>query len=148
MTLSGEYTPLTHDEAVKRSADVLEVFINNGVDCIRIGLCDSENLHSENTYFAGDNSPSLGEEVISEIYRRRMTDEIEKLEPDARDGIIAEVRPGDISAAAGHYGCNKKYIKEKYNVRNIKFAENEQLARYDIKIRSTIGKGKNVLKIT
>lgn len=148
MTLSGEYTPLTHDEAVKRGADVLEVFINNGVDCIRIGLCDSENLHSENTYFAGDNSPSLGEEVISEIYRRRMTDEIEKLEPDARDGIIAEVRLGDISAAVGHYGCNKKYIKEKYNVRNIKFAENEQLARYDIKIRSTIGKGKNVLKIT
>lgn len=141
MTMSGKYSPLAHDEAVKRSADVLEVFTENGVDCIRIGLCDSENLHSEKTYFAGDNSPSLGEEVMSELYRRRMMTEIAKLSADERVNIIAEVKTGDISAAVGHYGCNKKYIKEKYNVRNIKFAENELLARYDVKIRSTIGKG-------
>ena len=47
---NGEYIPLSLEEAIERSANVLKVFSKYNIPCIRIGLCDSENLHSEKTF--------------------------------------------------------------------------------------------------
>ena len=44
MARCGEYTPLSDDEAVMRTKEVLCVFDSFGVPCIRVGLCASENL--------------------------------------------------------------------------------------------------------
>ena len=66
--------PLSIEEAVIRSRDVLAVFVKNSVECIRIGLCESDNLHSEETFFAGPNHPSLGEMVKSALYLKKIED--------------------------------------------------------------------------
>lgn len=72
MAASGEYTPLTLQEAIERSADVLEIFEDRGIPCIRLGLCSSETLVSDDAVYAGPNHPALGELVLSECRYREM----------------------------------------------------------------------------
>ena len=129
---SGEYIPLTVDEAVERSADVLEIFRENGVECLRIGLCESENLHSEESYYAGPNHPSLGELVHSEIYRRKITEKLDHLDVKGKR-IVITVPSGDISQAVGQGGKNKKMIIEKYGSEDVKFKET-RTSKYSVGI--------------
>lgn len=68
MTKRGDYTPLSVNEAVLRSATVLRVFEEASVPCIRIGLCASEELISPDAVLAGPNHPALGELVWNEYY--------------------------------------------------------------------------------
>lgn len=128
---SGKYAPLSVKDAVTRSADVLEIFIENGVECLRIGLCESENLHSHDTYAAGPNHPSIGELVYSEIYRRRISDALECGDWSGKD-VIIRVPRGDISQAVGQKSTNKKHFIEKYGVRSVFFREDDTLGKYQI----------------
>lgn len=130
MTERGEYRPLTVEEAVQRSADVLDVFIGRGVDCIRIGLCDSENLH-RTEYAAGPNHPALGELIEGEIYFRRISAALDCC--DRIPGVCTVFIPtGEISKAVGQKRCNKIRIEYKYNVKKVKFVEKSSLKRYNI----------------
>lgn len=130
MMRAGEYAPLSVEDAVKRSADVLEMFIARGVDCIRIGLCDSENLHGTD-YAAGPNHPSLGELAEGEIYFRRICRELDSLDEIPEICTIC-VPAGEISKAVGQKRCNKLRIEYKYNVKKVKFVEKSSLMRYNI----------------
>ncbi len=65
---SGDYTPLSLEAAVRRSADVLNVFLQNRVEVIRIGLCATEELISPAHVASGPNHPALGEMVWSAYY--------------------------------------------------------------------------------
>ena len=132
MTLRGEYTPLSIEDAVERSADVLEVFNSRGVKCLRIGLCDSDALHGDEKYFAGPVHPAMGELVRGEIYRRRIVEQIESLAESGRVTVI-EVPVGAVSAAAGQGGCNRRYFETKYKTK-IKFRENSTLEEYSVNI--------------
>ncbi len=69
MMKRGDYRPLTVEEAVARSADVLEVFRSRGVSCLRIGLHASEQLSAA---VAGPNHPALGELTLGELYYRKL----------------------------------------------------------------------------
>jgi len=134
MTERGDYTPLGVDEAVERSAAVLEIFEKNNVECLRIGLCESENLHSAESYVAGPNHPSLGELVYGEVYYRSICTELEKNHLNKLETLIINVPIGDISKAIGQKKRNKIRIKNKYNIKNVKFIENRALTRYNIKL--------------
>ncbi|MBQ4353321.1 MAG: radical SAM protein [Clostridia bacterium] len=129
--LRGEYTPLSLEDAVERSAAVLDVFLKNGVACLRIGLCESENLHTDSTFAAGPNHPSLGELVYSELYCRRIMEAFDARGEIPKNPVIA-VSSGEISKAVGHKKRNKEKIIEKYRINNIKFIENPMLTRYNI----------------
>lgn len=132
----GEYTPLTVEEAVERSAAVLDVFVKNGVECLRIGLCESENLHSDSLVHSGANHPALGEEVYGELYFRRVCEQLERYTTDELSGktAVIEVPSGEISKAVGQKKKNKLRILGNYPIRNIKFIENSRLARYNISL--------------
>ncbi|MBR3997379.1 MAG: hypothetical protein IKI93_03445, partial [Clostridia bacterium] len=134
MAERGGYRPLTNEEAVLRSAAVLDVFVRNGVDCLRIGLCESENLRSDTAVYAGANHPALGEMVIGELYYRRIAEAFGRYDPDAMRGknAVIETAPGEISKAVGQKKANKERILGNYPIRNIKFIENRRLTRYNI----------------
>ncbi len=136
MTVRGEYTPLELDEAIDRSADVLEVFVSHNVECLRIGLCESENLHSDKTYFAGPNHPSLGELVYGEMYYRTIIKKIEEAGISNADTLYITVPKGDISMAIGQKRKNLLRIQKKYNINNIKFIEKDEEKRYNIKLET------------
>ena len=134
MTCAGDYTPLSLDEAVERSSSVLEVFVQNDVECLRIGLCDSENLHDDDSYFAGPNHPSLGEVVYSEVYYRIIIQELDKMHDVSRKNLTIHVPKNRISSVVGQRRRNIIRIKDKYQINNVNFIENPTEKRYNIKL--------------
>lgn len=134
MVQRNEYIPLTIEEAVERSAAVLDVFDRNNINCLRIGLCESENLHGDETYFAGPNHPSLGEIVYSELYYNRIAEKLAEM-PEIKDKkLIIEVAKGEISKAVGQKKRNRERIWANFHINNIKFIENPSLTRYNISL--------------
>lgn len=130
MTIDGEYHPLTIDEAVSRSADVLEIFLNSGVDVIRIGLQASEGLSGDDTYLAGPNHSALGEMVIGQVYYNRILKILSEKNFSDDDKITVLVSVGSLSKAIGQKKRNKLRLSEKYQ--NICFAESAKILGYDI----------------
>ena len=105
MTERGDYLPLTVEEAVHRAARVLEVFTRRGVDCLRVGLCASEELTSEAHVVAGANHPALGELVWNEIYYQRLCSAVSDAGLVGKE-IILTVSKREISKAVGQHRRN------------------------------------------
>ena len=131
ITLKGEYNPSSCEEAVSRSSKVLKIFVDNNVPCIRIGLSDSENLHSNETFVAGPNMPSIGEIVKSRLYLDIIRDNIREI--DFKD-IVIECSMGKISQVIGNKKTNIIKLKEEFGLKSVKVIENKFLNQYDIKI--------------
>ena len=129
MAASGIYTPLSLDEAVTRSAAVLKLFRSSGVRVIRIGLCSSENLGSEETYFAGPNHPSLGELVENRLYFDDIYSQAKELKLKKDDTLLVRVAPGTLSKAVGQKRKNKTLLTDMLGIRDVVFKEDYD-ARY------------------
>lgn len=133
MTKRGEYTPMTVSEAVERSAAAYRIFLENGVECLKIGVHESENLHSQKTYFAGPNHPAIGELIRGKIYLENILRELSKYETEGKS-VTVFVPKGDISMAVGQKRCYKTDIVEKTRVKSLKILEMDGLKRYNISI--------------
>ena len=130
MTERGEYVPMTLAEAVERSADAYEVFLKNNVKCLKIGLHETENLHSEESYMAGPNHPALGEMVRSEVYRRRIMSAV-KTNAEGKK-IEIYVPRGRISMAVGQKSVNKARIMKETGAHLVKILEKDELLEYNV----------------
>ena len=134
MTERGEYIPLSIEDAVSRAADVYEVFLENNVKCLKIGLHETESLHSEDSYMAGPNHSALGELVKGEVYRRRIMEKVSRI-PDINGKILSIKAPkGSTSKIIGQKGVNKRKIIEDLGVKNVKILEKSDLLEYNISV--------------
>ena len=116
MTLRGEYTPLSVENAVVRSANVGEIFEDADVSCIRIGLCATEDLVSSESAYAGPYHPALGEMVLAEMYFRKTVQYL------AAQGILGtevvlEVPEREVSRAVGYQRRNLHRLYEETGTR-------------------------------
>ena len=135
MAKCGEYVPLDVKDAVERTAKVLEIFNSSGIDVIRIGLCASENLTSDDKYYAGPNHPALGELVESELYYNKI---ISCLDSDIQHTnmiLQVSVARGCLSKAIGQKKYNKHRLISKFGLADVKFKEDESLSGYELKIK-------------
>ena len=136
ITKNGEYAPLTIDEAVKRSANVFRIFVKNNVKCLRIGLCESENLHSDDTFLAGPSSASIGEMVKSQAYFDIIC---ELLDSDSSlkkcKGLEIACPKDKTSQIVGNKRRNLIELKEKFGFENIKIVENSNFAELEVKLQ-------------
>lgn len=116
MAKRGEYKMLDIDDAVARSKEALKIFDQNQVECIRIGLCASDNLLDAEKVMGGANHPSLGELVIGEEYFDRMCSEADSIAAQSEEsGVITfSVPRGEMSKAIGQKGKNRARLEEKY----------------------------------
>lgn len=130
----GKYEPLDLDDAIERSAAVLERFIDAGVEVIRIGLQASDNLSDESCYYAGPNHPSLGEYVIGEVYYNKVLKLLKNINVFDQGEIIINVAKGKLSQAIGQNKRNKIRLLDK--CKNIRFVESENLFGYDILVQT------------
>ena len=146
MAKCGEYTPLLLDEAIERSAAVLEKFIDADVNVIRIGLCSSDNLLSDETYFAGPNHPALGELVESELYYKRIIKKLSEAQIPEKADVYIFVSPGALSKAIGQKRKNKIRLLGDPRFRRVFFAERDDVKLYETVIQ-TKTEIKNVFKI-
>ena len=140
MTLKGAYKPLTVEEAVERSAKVLEIFIDAGVEVIRIGLQASEGLRDGESYFAGPNHSALGEMVIGEVYYSKILNKLSEMNISDEDNITVLVSVGSLSKAIGQKRRNKIRLSEQY--KNIRFAESAEISGYEVLVNITNGEMK------
>ena len=132
ITVDGGYIPLTVEEAVIRSRDVLDVFVKNGIECIRIGLCESDNLHSDDTFYAGPNHPSIGEMVKSALYLKIIENKL--VSTNIVDSLVVKCSRGATSQVVGNKKSNINYLKSKYGFKKIQIVEDYDLNPFDIEI--------------
>ncbi len=125
------YIPLSIEEATLRGSSVLEVFVKHNVKCLRIGLCDSEMLHSDEKYAAGPLHPAIGELIKSELYRRIIERNLETV--SSLSEIIIEIPLGATSMCVGQKGKNREYFERKTGAL-VKFRENSTIDAYTVRI--------------
>lgn len=126
MAERGEYRMLDLDDAVHRSAKALEIFDKHGVDCIRIGLCASENLSDESCVMGGANHPALGELVLGEYMLSKMCALIDGENFQTEGKTAAFVVPvGKASACIGQKGKNRERLKQIYKFKQIIIKEGD-----------------------
>ena len=116
MTERGEYVPLTRDEAIVRSAAVLRVFLEAGIPCLRIGLCDGEELSSDRQVLAGPHHPALGEMVWNEIYYENLKTALSHAGLLGTE-VLLYLPEREISKYAGHRRCNIERILRETDTR-------------------------------
>ena len=105
MAQHGGYTPLSVEEAIERTAPVLQIFRARALPCIRVGLCATESLTSPEAVYAGPNHPALGEMILGECLYQKVKAKV--LECGlAGKSIILEVPPKELSATVGQHRRN------------------------------------------
>ena len=127
MAQRGEYEMLTNDDAVLRAKEVYKLFSRRGVECIRIGLCASDNLGDVTKVMGGANHPALGELVLGEAYFDRECDMIDAL-CDSVQGKTATffVPRGELSMAIGQKGKNRERLCRRYGFSKVNFKEYQE----------------------
>ena len=122
MTKCGSYTPLTTDQAVERSAKVFEVFADNDVPVIRIGLCSNETLTSDcysDTYHS-----AVGEMIINKFYLKKMSDLLKGRSCFGKCAVFT-VAKGKVSQAVGQKRSNAIALTECFSLSGIKIKEDD-----------------------
>ena len=128
MARRGEYEMLSIDDAIYRSKEVYKLFSERDVECIRIGLCASDNLGDLEKVKGGANHPALGELVKGELcydVMREIFVGIAKKGGTAGKSFIVSVGVGELSLAIGQKGKNKKRLVERYKPYKIEIKEKE-----------------------
>lgn len=126
MAERGEYEMLSNDEAIMRAKEVLKVFRSRGVECIRIGLCASDNLGDASLVKGGANHPALGELVLGELYFYDMCELADNKIPleVTKDKILTFCVPhGELSRAVGQRRKNKIRLEERYKPMTVEIKE-------------------------
>jgi len=121
----GEYKMLSIEDAVYRSKEVAKIFIQHGVDIIRIGLCASDNLGDLSKVKGGANHPALGELVMGELCYDRMCELLSEEFDRQKKGleVIFTVPNGKISQAIGQKGINKRRLTERFGLSRLLIKE-------------------------
>jgi len=116
----GKYTPLTLDEAVNWTKEILPIFENAGVNVIRVGLHPSEGLLSGEELVAGPFHISFRELVLTEIWNDKLKP---LLEQEQLNHLELTIPYGSLNHAIGHKAKNKKMLLKKF--RSVSFTEGE-----------------------
>ena len=127
MTDRGEYEMLSIEDAVLRSKEVLKIFEQRDVECIRVGLCASDNLGDANQVKGGANHPSLGELVMGERCYDEMcllADNLLRINKNTDANTLVFLAPrGELSKAIGQRGKNRSRLEERYKPYKIDIKE-------------------------
>ncbi len=136
MCEDNSYTPLTLEDACERSASVFAKLVDAGIHVIRIGLCASENLSSEQTYHTGPNHPALGELTVSKYYYNKILSMAKEISLEDVSVLTVLVSEGNLSKATGQKKINKILLKKNLGVKEIRIKESSSLSGYDIKLET------------
>ena len=115
MAQHGHYAPLTVEEAVERTAPVLQLFRARALPCIRVGLCATESLTSPNAVYAGPNHPALGEMILGECFYQKVKETVLQAELMG-EGIVLEVPKKELSATVGQHRRNIEKLQRETGV--------------------------------
>lgn len=119
------YKPLSLDQAVDMTTDLLMLFEYNNIHVIRVGLQPTDNITLGRDVIDGPFHPSFRQLVESNIYRIILDDLLINCEEGLLRGNIMKIESNNhnISNIAGQSSYNKKYFIQKYGFKDIKIYE-------------------------
>lgn len=119
--LEGKYQPLSIADAIDQTLAVMDIFEKSHLSILRIGLHPSQSLLEGTELVAGPFHVSFKELVLSEKWRRKLQPFVDNRPHKA---CVIKVPAGEINAAVGYGGSNKKWLQQYYpNVRFIPTAD-------------------------
>ena len=136
MVKAGEYKPLTIDEAIWRSKEMLKVLNASGVNVIRIGLKASDLISGDGKFTGTTFHPAFRQLVEGEIAREEIEKQLASLikngelssaVPGSKIKILCSTHPSSLSNLIGNGGRNKKYFLEKYKNWDFSYKADEKI---------------------
>ncbi|MDD2376849.1 MAG: radical SAM protein [Clostridia bacterium] len=121
MYLKNKYIPLTLDDAVIRTAEVIKICRSSDVQIIRIGLQSTKEIAVNNSKLFGPVSDNFAEYALSKIVLERLEKEIiNKIDVNNVENLKQKIEifvdKKFISIAVGPNRINKNYLQNKYNI--------------------------------
>ena len=140
MYLSGEYKPLSMSTAVNTCSILLMLFYINNLNVIRVGLQATENIQIGKDVVAGPFHPAFRQLVEDEIFKNIIDDFLvnidEKYLVDKIMNIYCQEKI--ISNISGQAASNKRYLIEKYKLKDIKIRSDiKNMEELYLKIENT-----------
>ena len=102
----GEYVPYSFEECAELCAELLELFEKNNIRVIKLGLHASETVEAD--MLGGFYHQAFREICEGIIFRKKIDAEISQ-----SGKFTVFTAQNEVSKAAGHKSCNKKYFAEK-----------------------------------
>lgn len=133
MRRQNRYAPLTVENAATRVGKLLDVFYENNVEVIRIGLCETELLHHTKG-LSGAYHPALGELCQNEFFRRRIEKELQEKTLSPNSEVTVEVAPDSLSQAIGQKRTNLIYFRNQYSLKAFTIQPSASLKSKEVKI--------------
>jgi histone acetyltransferase (RNA polymerase elongator complex component) len=118
----GAYQPLSLEEAIARSAWLLDHFETHGVKVLRLGLHPSHELQHAGGLVAGPWHPALKELALTRLWQQAL---LPLLEQPPGGCIRISVAPPQLNAATGYQAANKKMLQQHF--RKVVFAADPAL---------------------
>ena len=125
----GIYQTYTLEETVKLCAELLELFQQNHIEVIRLGLHSTEDI--KKGMLAGAWHPSFGELCFSRLYRNRI-EKYFKENSFEKGNYIIYVNPQEISKVTGQKKSNIAYFKQTGCLLTVKPDSNIQQGSFSI----------------
>jgi histone acetyltransferase (RNA polymerase elongator complex component) len=130
---TGQYTPLSLDEAVSLCREALIRFEHAGIEVIRIGLQPTKELGKPGTILAGPYHPAFRQVVESSIYLDKMT-ELLRGNGTGNTNTVFLVHPDDLSSAIGQKRSNLKHLKDQFALKTIRLRADKSIPRRTVKL--------------
>ena len=108
--LEGKYEPLSLEESVSWTAEIIKLFENANVKILRVGLHPSEGLTDGKDLIAGPFHNSFKELALTKIWRHQF----EVLDFDKKVVEIVVSLP-QLNHAIGYASSNKKWLQTKFD---------------------------------
>jgi len=105
----GKYRPLPLEEAVRWCKELYQYFQSAGVRVLRMGLHPTQDLRDGTGLLAGPFHVSFKELVLTEIWRDRIKQQIDR---EGREDIEVMVPEGEMNYAVGYGSSNRKSFPE------------------------------------
>lgn len=120
------YKTKSLDETVGVCCEMYEIFEKNNIKVIRIGLMTNEDINCESVI--GAYHPAFGELVMSKYYFNKICEIINSKHRDFSEKILLIYAPKElVSKISGHKKINIGKLKEKYDLKDIKFRYSKNL---------------------
>ena len=137
----GEYMPLTLEQAVERSKEVMQLFNKAKIEVIRLGLQNTEEISNpeekNSQVLAGPYHPAFRQLVESRMWYDEIVSKIKQYNVKVMQVLIT-ANPENINNIIGHKKENILKLKETYDVDVIvKPDKNMKKGKFEIKVEKT-----------